>query len=276
LGGSASYAAVAASFFAPVKMVGVVGDDFPQEHRDVFTAHQVDVEGLEIAPGKTFRWTGEYEVNMNNRQTLSVELNVFEKFQPKLPASYRDADYVLLANIAPSLQSLVLDQLTKPKFVIADTMDLWINVAKADLLTLLKRVDMIILNDSEARMLTGIDNVVKAGRAILEYGPKYVTVKKGEHGAILLGKNGEFFSTSAFPLDEVKDPTGAGDCFAGGTIGYLAQQNDISFATLKKAVVQGTLVASFNVEDFSLRRLRSLKIEDLRSRHEHFTKYISV
>jgi sugar/nucleoside kinase (ribokinase family) len=149
-------------------------------------------------------------------------------------------------------------------------------VAKADLLALLKRVDMIILNDSEAKLLTGIDNVIKAGRAILELGPQYVAVKKGEHGAILLGKKGEFFSTSAFPLDEVKDPTGAGDCFAGGTIGYLAQQNDVSFATLKKAVVQGTLVASFNVEDFSLRRLQQLKPTDLAARHGKFLEFVSI
>lgn len=278
LGGSASYAAVAASFYGPVRLVGVVGEDFPVEHRNLFKARQIDVEGLEIVPsGKTFRWSGEYEENLNNRKTLSIALNVFEKFQPKLPAKWRQTEYVLLGNIAPSLQMEVLKQLDKPKFVVADTMDLWINLAKPDLLALLKKVDMLILNDSEAKLLTGLGNLIRAGRTILDMGPKYVVIKKGEHGALLFGKQpGEFFSTGAFPLEEIHDPTGAGDCFAGAFTGALAQGGDLSFASLKRAVIQGTLVASFNVEEFSLRRLEKLSREELNARETAFMQALSV
>lgn len=277
LGGSASYAAVAASFYGPVRLVGVVGEDFPPEHRALFKARQIDVEGLEIVPGKTFRWSGEYEENLNNRKTLSIALNVFEKFEPKLPAKWKQTEFVLLGNIAPSLQLQVLKQVEHPKFIIADTMDLWINLAKADLLELLKKIDMLILNDSEAKLLTGESNLIRAGRSILKHGPKYVVVKKGEHGALLFGqKTGEFFSTSAFPLEEIHDPTGAGDCFAGAFVGALAQLGDTTFASLKKAVIQGTLVASFNVEEFSLRRLEKLTREEIAARETAFMQSLSL
>jgi len=274
LGGSASYAAVAASFFGPVHMVGVVGDDFPPQHRQLFVDRQIDLTGLEVAAGQTFCWSGEYELNMNNRRTLSVALNVFEKFQPKLPETYRETPYVLLGNIAPSLQRMVCEQIRNPKFVVADTMDLWISIAREDLLKLLKEVDMLILNDSEARQLVEEDNVIRAGRKIATLGPKYVAVKKGEHGCLLFGRDGEFFSTGAFPLESISDPTGAGDCFAGGLIGHLAQTDDISFANLKEAIIQGTLVASFCVEEFSLRRLEKLAAKEIAERRLAFGTYI--
>jgi sugar/nucleoside kinase (ribokinase family) len=275
LGGSASYGAVAASFFGPVNLVGVIGDDFPPEHKQLYANRKIDLTGLELAAGQTFSWSGEYELNMNNRKTLSVALNVFEKFQPKLPESYRETPYVLLGNIAPSLQSMVCDQVRKPKFVVADTMDLWIGMAHADLLALLRKVDMLILNDSEARQLVEMDNLIQAGKKIATLGPRYVAVKKGEHGCLLFGSKGEFFSTGAFPLEKISDPTGAGDCFAGGFIGHLARTDDISFANLKEAIIQGTLVASFCCEEFSLRRLEKLTVEEIAERRKAFGTYIA-
>ena len=274
LGGSASYAAVAASFYGPVNLVGVIGHDFPPQHRELFSSRKIDLTGLEVADGLTFTWTGEYEVNMNNRKTLAIALNVFEHFKPKLPESYRDTPYVLLGNIAPSLQRMVCEQVRKRKFVVADTMDLWISIARADLVELLKEVDMLILNDSEAKQLTEEDNLIVAGKKIVAMGPKYVAVKKGEHGCLLFGRNGEFFSTGAFPLESIKDPTGAGDCFAGGFIGHLARTDDISFTNLKEAIIQGTLVASYCCEEFSLRRLQVLKGEEIAARRKAFGTYI--
>ena len=275
LGGSASYAAVAASFFGPVHLVGVVGNDFPPQHRQLFVDRKIDLTGLEIAEGETFCWSGEYELNMNNRRTLSVALNVFEKFQPKLPETYRETPYVLLGNIAPSLQRSVCKQVRNPKFVVADTMDLWISMARADLVELVKEVDMLILNDSEARQFTEEDNLIRAGRKIAGMGPRYVAVKKGEHGCLLFGRDGEFFSTGAFPLETIHDPTGAGDCFAGGVIGHLARTDNISFSNLKEAIIQGTLVASFCVEEFSLRRLEKLKEGEISDRRKAFGTYIA-
>jgi cytidine kinase len=221
LGGSASHAAVAASFFAPVRLVGVVGDDFPRRYMELFKRRRIDLAGLQIRPGKTFHWSGEYELNMNNRQTLKTELGVFEEFRPDLPPAWRDTRWVLLANIAPALQHHVLDQLRKPRFVIADTMDLWLNIARRGLIRLLPRIDALVLNDSEARLLTGVDNVIAAIPRIHRLGPQYVIVKKGEHGAILSGPDG-LFLIPAVPLAKVVDPTGAGDSFAGGLLGYLA------------------------------------------------------
>ena len=274
LGGSASYAAVAASFFGPVHLVGVVGEDFPPQHKQLFADRKIDLTGLEVAAGQTFCWSGEYEQNMNNRKTLSVALNVFEKFQPKLPESYRETPYVLLGNIAPSLQRMVCKQIRKPKFVVADTMDLWIGMARADLLELLKEVNMLILNDSEARQLTEEDNLIRAGKKIVALGPRYVAVKKGEHGCLLFGREGEFFSTGAFPQEAIADPTGAGDCFAGGFIGHLARTDDISFRNLKEGIIQGTLVASFCCEEFSLRRLEKLGADEIAERRKAFGSYI--
>ena len=221
LGGSASHAAVAASFFSPVKLVGGVGEDFPKKYIELYRRHKIDLAGLQILPGKTFHWSGEYEVNMNNRRTLATELGVIETFTPKLPAAYQNVPFVLLGNIAPALQLSVLDQMKKPKFVVADSMDLWLNIALPDLLKLLKRVDGFVLNDSEAELLTKEDNIFVALKKIHQLGPKYVIIKKGSHGSILSGPKG-IFICPAYPLHTVEDPTGAGDSFVGGLMGYLA------------------------------------------------------
>ena len=251
LGGSASHAAVAASFFGPVKMVGIVGDDFPEKHMALYRKHKIDLEGLQIAAGKTFHWAGEYEVNMNNRRTLTTELGVFETFLPQLPESYRQSPFVLLANIAPALQSHVLDQMRRPKFVVADTMDLWLNIALADLLKLLKRVDGFVLNESEARQLTQDDNLVRAVKKIHKFGPRHVIVKKGEHGAIL-SSGGKLFISPAFPLEKVVDPTGAGDSFVGGMMGYLAAAKGPVEKNIRRAMIYGSVVASFCCEGMGL------------------------
>ena len=276
LGGSASYAAVSASFFTDAQLVGIVGEDFPEAHVDYFQSRRIDLAGLQRVPGHSFRWSGEYMTDMNVRETRSVALNVFEHFTPHLPDAYRQTPFVLLANIAPSLQSHVLDQMERPRFVIVDTMDLWITIAKDDLMALLKRVDMLILNDSEAKMLTGETNVIRAAEIIRGYGPAYVAIKKGEHGCLLFGdpSKGEFFSCPAFPLANLHDPTGAGDCFAGALIGKLAQENTaaVAFGQLRDAVVYGSVVASFNVEAFSLERLRSLRDEDVAARFAEFRR----
>jgi sugar/nucleoside kinase (ribokinase family) len=271
LGGSASYAALGASFFSPVNLVGVVGDDFPKEHVDLFQDRRIDIAGLQTVKGKTFRWSGEYMWDLNTRETRSVELNVFEHFTPTLPANYPNTPIFLLANIGPNLQNHVLDQAAKPKFIIADTMDLWINIALDELLRLLKRVDLLILNDGEARQLTKETSLIKAAAKIRGLGPRYVVIKKGEHGALLFG-NGQFFSCGAYPLEDIHDPTGAGDTFAGGLAGWLAAQNgrEIDFDSLRKAVVYGSVLASFNVEAFSLERLRTLTQNDIAGRYESF------
>lgn len=271
LGGSASYAALGASFFSPVNLVGIVGDDFPKAHVEFFQSRKIDLAGLQTVSGKTFRWSGEYMHDMNVRETRSVELNVFEHFTPALPEGYAETPIVLLANIGPNLQNHVLDQITKPRFVIADTMDLWINIARDELMRLLQRIDMLILNDSEARLLTQQTSLIKAGAAIRALGPKYLVIKKGEHGALLFGPEG-FFSCGAYPLEDIHDPTGAGDTFAGGLAGWLAAQDrgEVSFDLLRKAVVYGSVLASFNVEAFSLERLRTLTMNDLDGRYEDF------
>ncbi|MFT6618021.1 MAG: sugar/nucleoside kinase (ribokinase family) [Limisphaerales bacterium] len=253
LGGSASHAAVAASFFAPVNLVGVVGKDFPKRYINLYEDHKIDLEGLQRLDGKTFHWSGEYEVNMNNRRTLATELGVFEHFTPHLPDKYKAAKYVLLANIAPALQHHVLDQARKPKFVIADTMDLWLNIALDDLVGLIKRVDCFVLNDSEAEQLTGDGNVFTALKKIHKLGPKYVIIKLGSHGSILSGPKGHFICP-AFPLEKVVDPTGAGDSFVGGLIGYLANAGGSVDANIRKAMVHGSVVASFCCEGFGLKK----------------------
>jgi sugar/nucleoside kinase (ribokinase family) len=277
LGGSASYAAVSASFFSPVQLVGIVGHDFPQEHVDLFEKRQIDLAGLQRAEGPNFRWSGEYMDNMNNRETLSIALNVFEDFTPDLPDSYKQADYVLLGNIAPSLQLHVLNQLESASLTIADTMDLWIDIARAELDELVKKVDVLILNDGEAAEYTGESNAVVAGKKILAMGPKYVVVKKGEHGALLFGED-EFFTCGAFPLEEVVDPTGAGDTFAGGFTGYLASlgKSEPSVNDLRKAVMWGTVMASFNVEHFSADGISHLDKSRIDERAELFRRMCAV
>ena len=253
LGGSASHAAVAASFFSPVQLVGVVGDDFPKKYIQLYGKHGINLDGLQVKAGKTFHWSGEYEVNMNNRRTLLTELGVFETFSPLLPKAYQSSQFVLLANIAPALQHHVLDQMRRPKFVVADTMDLWLNIALADLIKLLKRIDGFVLNDSEAQQLTQEDNVIAALKKIHKMGPKYVIIKKGSHGSILSGPNG-LFICPAYPLPKVVDPTGAGDSFVGGMMGYLATARGSIEHNLRRAMLHGSVVASFCCEGFGLSR----------------------
>ncbi len=273
LGGSASHAAVAASFFGPVKLVGIVGEDFPSRYVRLYRRHGIDLEGLQVAAGKTFHWAGEYEVNLNNRRTLKTELGVFEAFSPDLPLPYRDIGFVLLANIAPALQHRVLDQMRRPKFVVADTMDLWLNVALPDLLRLLRRIDAFVLNDSEARQLTREDNVIAAAKKIHRLGPKYVIIKKGEHGAILSSPGGMFISP-AFPLGKIVDPTGAGDSFVGGLIGYLASRRGPIESNLKRGMIYGSVVASYCCEGFGLTRTTQVTRQEIDKRVKHLEKLV--
>jgi sugar/nucleoside kinase (ribokinase family) len=258
LGGSASHAAVAASFFGPVQLVGVVGDDFPKSYLQLYRRHGIDLEGLQIRAGKTFHWSGEYELNMDNRRTLLTELGVFEAFSPHLPAAHKASPFVLLANIAPSLQAQVLDQMQKPRFVVADTMDLWLNIALQELLALLKRVDGFVLNESEAHQLTECTNMLRASRAIHRLGPKYVIIKKGHHGAMLSSPKGLFLAP-AYPLKNVCDPTGAGDSFVGGMMGYLANAKGSIDKNLRRAMIYGSVIASFCCEGFGLHRTTKVK-----------------
>ena len=271
LGGSASHAAVAASFFSPVKLVGVVGDDFPKKYFDLYRRHKINLDGLQILPGQTFHWSGEYEANMNNRRTLLTELGVFETFTPALPKAHQDTPFVLLANIAPALQHHVLDQMRRPKFVVADTMDLWLNIALKDLLKLLPRLDGFVLNDSEAHQLTKEDNVFTAIKKIHQLGPKYVIIKKGSHGSVLSGPRGHFICP-AYPLSAVVDPTGAGDSFVGGLMGYLAAARGSVEANLRRAMIYGSVVASFCCEGFGLTRTTKIKRADIERRVKELEK----
>lgn len=273
LGGSASHASVAASFFAPVSLVGIVGDDFPRRYMQLYRKHRINLDGLQVTPGKTFHWSGEYEVNMNNRRTLTTELGVFETFSPKLPESLRKLPYVLLANIAPTLQHHVLDQMEKARFVIADTMDLWINIALPDLLKLLRRVDAFVLNDSEARLLTQEDNLLAALPKIHRLGPKYVILKKGEHGSMLSSPQGLFLAP-AFPLAKVVDPTGAGDSFVGGLLGYLASRPGAVDSKLRRAIVYGSATASFCCEGFGLKRTTTVTRAKIEARVKVLEKMV--
>ncbi len=266
LGGSVSYACAAASFFTKTGMVGVVGGDFPEAHIESYRKFGIDLEGLVTeADGKTFRWSGVYDDDMINRSTLSTDLNVLETFAPELPDAYRDAPFILLGNISPELQLHVLSQATSPKFVIADTMDLWINIADESLMELISKVNLLTLNDSEARLLTQEHNLKTCAKKILAMGPDYVVIKKGEHGAMLVTRNG-IFLVPAYPVDEVHDPTGAGDSFAGGFMGYLAQKGEVTDRNVKEALLCGAVVASFGVEAFSLERLDSLTSEQIDAR----------
>jgi sugar/nucleoside kinase (ribokinase family) len=271
LGGSASHASVAASFFGPVRLVGVVGDDFPKKYVQLYRRHRIDLEGLQMLPGKTFHWSGEYEVNMNNRRTLRTELGVFETFTPTLPKSYQDSPFVLLANIAPGLQHHVLNQMQRPKFVVADTMDLWLNIALPDLLKLIPRLDGFVLNDSEAHQLTKEDNVFAAIRKIHKLGPKYVVIKKGSHGSILSGPRG-FFICPAYPLSKVVDPTGAGDSFVGGMMGYLAAARGPIDENIRRAMICGSVVASFCCEGFGLMQTTRVKRSEIDRRVKELEK----
>lgn len=274
VGGSATHFAVAASLFAPVRLVGVVGDDFPEEYMALLRARDIDLAGLEVVSGgRTFRWSGRYSQDMNSRETLSVELNVFADFQPRIPEAFRDTGFVFLANGSPVTQASVLGQIRRPRFVMADTMDLWIQNARADLLALLARLDGLILNDEEARMLTGEPGILAAARATLALGPRYVIVKKGEHGSLLLSRD-RIFILPAFPVEDLVDPTGAGDSYAGGVMGSLARAGACEFEDLRRAIVDGTVVASFNVGGFALDRTRKLTREEFEARRAAFIEMV--
>jgi hypothetical protein len=252
-----------------VKIVAVVGDDFPHHELDFLKNRGVDTAGLEIAKGKTFRWSGVYHVDMNQRDTLSTDLNVFETFSPKLPAEYRGTPNLFLANIHPELQWEVLNQMTKPELVMLDTMNLWISTALPALKKVMSKVDAIILNDQEARQITGETNLIKAARGVSQMGPRMVIVKKGEHGAFLIADD-TMFAVPAYPLESLFDPTGAGDSFAGGLFGYLAASGGFSREAIRKAIVYGSIVASFAVEKFSVERLRDITRQDIEDRYLRF------
>jgi len=272
VGGAATYFAVAASFFAPVSLVGIVGDDFTQEDEKIFHGRHIDTDGLERATGKTFFWAGRYSQNLNERVTLGTELNVFAEFKPRLPEKYRASKYVFLANIAPDLQRDVLHQVKKrPKLAALDTMNYWIERSNAELRETLKHVDILMINDSETRELSNEHNLLRAAKHIFKMGPSTLVVKRGEHGAMMVDKRG-VFCVPAFPLEEPHDPTGAGDSFAGGFMGYLAGCGNKSDAALRRAMVYGSVLGSFTVEKFGLDRLRHLKRSEIHARARHFTK----
>jgi len=276
LGGSAVFFSYAASYFSSVRLVGVVGEDWPHQHTTLLQKQGIDTAGLQVVPGaKTFRWRGKYLPNMNDRETLEVHLNVFETFDPVVPAAHRDCRFLFLANGSPKLQMKVLDQMPQAALKVADTMDLWINIQRDELNELLRRIDGLVLNDSEAKLLTGDENLVRAGHKVRAMGPKFVVIKKGEHGAMFFGQN-ETYVMPAYPTPDVVDPTGAGDSFAGGMMGYLAEQQDFSPATLKQALAYGTVVASFNVEDFSLERMKRIGRADLEERMQSYRRMLSL
>jgi len=271
LGGSATYFSTAASYFSEVSLVAVVGEDFPDRHVAFLKSRSIDVTGLERAPGRTFRWKGEYGYDLNEARTLDTQLNVFERFRPTLPEAYRDKDLVFLANIDPDLQREVLEQVRKPALVACDTMNFWIETKRDALIRTLGRVDILIINDGEARELSGEPNLVRAASIIRGHGPRTLIIKRGEYGALLF-TDGSIFSAPAYPLESVFDPTGAGDSFAGGFMGYLANTRNFSDANIRKAIVVGSVMASYNVEDFSLNRLKSLEYREIENRYREFRR----
>ena len=273
VGGSATFFAMAASYLSRVRLVGVVGGDFPQAAVADLRARGVDLTGLEVIPdGKTFRWKGRYHDNMNDRTTLATDLNCFETFSPKLPPNYRSSDFLFLANIQPGLQEQVFKQMQGPRLVGLDTMNLWISIANEELRSVLRHIDVLTLNDEEARQLRGEHNLVKAARAVQKLGPKNLVIKRGENGALLFDRDGEMFSAPALPLEEVIDPTGAGDSFAGGFMGYLARPGvEPTGASLRTAMIYGSVMASFCVEGFSYDRLRELDAASIQRRFEAFS-----
>jgi len=275
LGGSAVYFSYAASFFTPVRLVGVVGRDFPRKFIRLLQKRPIDMAGLHVADGKTFRWSGAYKGDMNQAETRWTKLNVFGTFEPRIPDQFRDSRFVFLANGSPVLQRRVLEQMKRPRFSVADTMNLWIETERRALLKLLSMVDAVVLNDAEARMLTGEANLVAAGRKIQKLGPRCAVIKKGEHGSMLVW-DGTVFVMPAYPLERVNDPTGAGDSFAGGMMGYLAGTGRVSRSTLKKAILHGTICASFNVEDFSLNRFRRLSRAEISRRCREFVSAMKI
>jgi sugar/nucleoside kinase (ribokinase family) len=277
LGGSANYFSMAASLLAPVKVVGVVGEDYSNEDFELLKSRGVDLSGMTKATGKTFHWEGYYEGDMNEAKTLKTDLNVLENFNPLLPVNYKDCEYVFLANIDPDLQIKVMEQVEKPILVGSDTMNLWINIKKPSLLNLLKKVQLLLLNEGEAKLLTGSSNGIEAAKRVLELGPKYVVIKRGEYGFVMAGPDG-FFMLPATPIADVIDPTGAGDSFAGGFFGYLAHRtnNEINMDALKWACIYGTVMASFTVQGFglsALSKVRKVNLEERLRLFEAVTKH---
>ena len=271
VGGAATYFSVAASFFADVRLVAVVGDDFTEEQMRVFSGRRIDLSGLQRVPGETFRWRGEYSADFGSRETIYTHLNVFDQFRPVLPASYRSTPFVFLANIHPALQLEVLNQVHAPRFVAADTMNFWIEGTPGELRKVLGRIDALVINDEEARELSGESNLVKAARAIQRMGPALLVIKRGEHGVLVTRDRG-FFATPAMPLEEVLDPTGAGDTFAGGFMGFLASAGQITDSIVARAIIAGSALASFSVEDFGMDRLLRLTPDELRDRFAAFKR----
>ena len=271
LGGSATYFSTSASFFTDVSLVAVVGDDFPEEHVSFLHSRNIDTAGLQRAPGKTFHWTGRYGFDLNEAQTLETQLNVLMDFQPNLPETYRGAEYLFLANIDPDLQMLVLEQVRKPKLVACDTMNFWISSKPEALRKVLQKVDIVVINEGEARQFTGEANLVKAARQIIALGCRRLIVKRGEYGVLMFTAE-TVFAAPAYPLEKVFDPTGAGDTFAGGFMGYLANTGDLSEEGLRQAIIHGSVMASFNVEDFSLNRMKRLEYPEIHSRFRSFKR----
>ncbi|WP_434391155.1 PfkB family carbohydrate kinase [Melittangium boletus] len=271
LGGSASFFSTSASFFTPVQMVAVVGEDFPQAHLDFLQGRGVDISGVSHEKGRTFRWKGRYGWQLNEAETLDTQLNVFQSFSPKLSEQHRQAQYVMLGNIHPELQAQVVDQVRAPKLVAADTMNFWINGSRPALLKTLARVNLLFVNDTEARLLSGEHNILRAARAILAMGPQRVVIKRGEYGALLVEKE-HVFACPAMPLADVFDPTGAGDTFAGGFMGTLATSGGLDSDVLRRAMVMGSVMASFTVEKFSLERLKEISRADLHARFAEFKR----
>ncbi len=271
LGGSSTYIALSSSYFSDeIKLVGVVGNDFEESHFHLLHANGIDTKGIQvIEDGKTFRWSGRYHYDMNTRDTLDTQLNVFADFKPHIPAQYREAKYVCLGNIDPELQMKVLDQISNPELVILDTMNFWIEGKPEELKKTLERVDIFILNDSEARLLSGDPNLVKSARIIRKMGPKTLIIKKGEHGALLFTETG-IFAAPAYPLESIYDPTGAGDCFAGGFLGHLSRAEEINESELRKAVLYGSAMASFCVEKFGTEKLANLDLLEIEDRYQSF------
>lgn len=272
VGGSATYVAWSASnFYQPIKQVSIVGGDFEQKEMDELAERGVSFDGVEVVKeGKSFFWSGRYHTDMNTRDTLITDLNVLEQFNPKLPDSYQDCQYLMLGNLAPAVQKSVISQLkTRPKLIVLDTMNFWMDIALDELKDVLKMVDVLVINDGEARQLSGEYSLVKAAKVIREMGPKYLIIKKGEHGALLF-YNHQIFSAPALPLELVYDPTGAGDTFAGGFIGYIAMKDDISFETMKKGVIMGSVMASYCVEEFGPERLKQINLDDIDARLAEF------
>ena len=269
LGGSAVYFSVSASFFAPVNLVAVVGDDFPEEYIALLQKHRINIRGLEIAKGQTFKWKGKYDYDLSNPKTIYTHLNVFKHFSPKIPAEYRRSDVVFLANIDPDLQMNVMKQVEKPKITACDTMNYWIKNKRKSLLKISKQVDIFLVNEAEARELSGESNLLKAGKSILKLGPKKVIIKKGEHGVLLFSDN-FVFSTPAYLLETINDPTGAGDSFAGGLMGYLRKSGPASDSEVRKGIIYGTIMASYTVEDFSLNRLSKIAYSDIQKRYHSY------